>query len=560
MRGLRRRLAGMLGAAACLLVAAPMLARAEQSPDQALSRLLDEARAVATAPGGCSQTDIDRLVGIFCADHIRIGVRKDYPLFGARVDGKRQGYEIDVARAIAKRLGVAVNFINVKPATRVPMLADGSIDVAIATMGDNTQRRTQLRFIRPHYYRSETVLVGRRDLAFSDWRDIRDRTVCVSVGNGSNAELVSHGVRLMLFDDPATLPQRLDDQTCTLAAQDDSFFASYFTDPGFAARFSERFGFARVPWGMGVALHGSDMLARALDLMSQVFHRDGVFLAAARANHIATAFLVEQQEVWGSPRCNVAEGSTDPGCILPPANIELQPTSFAGRVAEFENWFRGLTGSDLRLPMLETAPAWSLFLGGMVNSLILISGALASTLMFALLFGFGMASRSRLLRWPCRGITTALQSSPILLTLVITASITHALLPYSEAATLGAAILALGLANGSNAGQAIAEAYVTVRAEQAGLPAGSLLLFSRSLSHSATQIVAFLINAAKGTPIASFIGAPELLNALTDVTAFASGRATTYTLLLVFYTAIVIVVVWLCRRFQSFLERSRAVA
>jgi ABC-type amino acid transport system permease subunit len=73
-----------------------------------------------------------------------------------------------------------------------------------------------------------------------------------------------------------------------------------------------------------------------------------------------------------------------------------------------------------------------------------------------------------------------------------------------------------------------------------------------------TQIVAFLINAAKGTPIASFIGAPELLSALTDITSFSSGRATTYTMLLVFYTAVVIAVVWLCRRFQRFFERSRA--
>jgi ABC-type amino acid transport system permease subunit len=153
-----------------------------------------------------------------------------------------------------------------------------------------------------------------------------------------------------------------------------------------------------------------------------------------------------------------------------------------------------------------------------------------------------------------------LQSSPILLTLVITASVMHALVPYSPAVALGAAVIALGLSNGSNAGQAISEAYLSLRAERAGLAAGRANLFSLALSRSATQIVAFLINAAKGTPIASFIGAPELLSALTDITSFSSGRATTYTLLLVFYTAIVIAVVWLCRRFQAIFERSRVAA
>jgi polar amino acid transport system substrate-binding protein len=558
--GLPRRGACVLAGAVCLLVALSGLARAAASPDAALTRLLAQARAAAAAPGGCTRPATDRLVRIFCNGRIRIGVRTDYPLFATRRHGMRQGYEIDVAHTIAKRLGVAVDFVDVKPATRVPMLANGNVDLVIATMGDNTQRESQLRFIRPHYYRSETILVGPRDLRITDWKEIRGRTVCVTIGNGSNAELVSRGARLMLFDDAAALPQRLDDQTCTLAAQDDSFFAYFFTEPGFAARFSAKFGFARVPWGMGVALHGSRDLARALDLMSEVFHRDGVFLAAARAHHIATAFLVQQEAAWGRPECNNDTGSSNPACILPPAKADLQPTPFAGGIAAFETWLGRVSGIQLRLPMLKTAPAWSLFLNGVANSLVLIGGALAATLGFALLFGVAMGSRSRLLRWPARGVTIALQSSPILLTLVIAAAIIHALVPYSAAAALSAAIIALGLSNGSNAGQALAEGYHTVRAEEAGRPLGEIGLFSRALSRSATQIVAFLINAAKGTPIASFIGAPELLSALTDITSFSSGRATTYTLLLVFYTTIVIAVVWLCRRFQGLLERSHVAA
>jgi ABC-type amino acid transport system permease subunit len=40
-----------------------------------------------------------------------------------------------------------------------------------------------------------------------------------------------------------------------------------------------------------------------------------------------------------------------------------------------------------------------------------------------------------------------------------------------------------------------------------------MTLFVHALGRSATSIVSFLVNAAKGTPIASFIGAPELLSA-----------------------------------------------
>lgn len=290
-------------------------ARAE-TPDAALDQLLEEARME------CGQST-DRLVRVLCGGKLRVGVRDYYPLFGMRENGVHEGYEPDVARAIAKRFGVEAEFTRVNAASRIPLLGEDRIDLAIATMGHNTQRNGQVRFIRPHYYRSETVLVGPRALAVRDWNDIAARTICVTIGNGSNAEIVSQNVRLMLFDEAGVLPPRLKDETCTLAAQDDSFFAFYFTDPAFDRRFERKFGFARVPWGMAVARTGSDRLARALDLLSQIFHRDGVFLEIGRENRIGTAFLEQQHEVWRRAQCNTATGSTDPDCVLPPLNAEL---------------------------------------------------------------------------------------------------------------------------------------------------------------------------------------------------------------------------------------------
>src|SRR5207237_8885057 len=121
----------------------------------------------------------------------------------------------------------------------------------------------------------------------------------------------------------------------------------------------------------------------------------------------------------------------------------------------------------------------------------------------------------------------------------------------------GAAIVALGLTNGSNAGQAISEAMGSLRGER---HLAGMNLFLHSLGRAATQIVAFLVNAAKGTPVASFIGAPELLSALTDITSFSTGRVTTYCLLLIFYTVVVMIVVWLCDKLRLWLEGGEAAA
>ena len=537
-----------------LLAMAALLATLEaaraETPDEALEALLKDARQQCAQPS-------DRIERILCGKPLRVGVRDFYPLFGTRENATHVGYEPDIARAIAQRLGVKIEFVRVNAATRIPLLGEDRIDMVLATMGHTTQRDGQLRFIRPHYYQSETALVAPKALHIGDWDDVATRTICVAVGNVSNAELVSHNARLMLFDEAGVLPDRLKDETCTLAAQDDSFFAFYFTNPAFAERFEQKFGFAQVPWGMGVARTGSDKLARALDLLSEIFHRDGTFLEIAQKNRIRTAFLERQQHVWQRPDCNTAEGSTNTACVLPALNLELKPTPFAGPVEAAEDWIEKRLGVDVTLPMLKTAPAFSLFLNGVVNSLILIAGALTATFAFAIIFGFSLGSDFRPLRWVAWLVTMTLQSSPIVLTLVIAATFAHALLPYSAAVALGASILALGLTNGSNAGQAVSEAVISLHHEggEKGMP-----LFVHALGRSATSIVSFLVNAAKGTPIASFIGAPELLSALTDITSFSSGRATTYCLLLVFYTVVVMIVVWLCNRLRGWLERGAAPA
>ena len=392
----------------------------------------------------------------------------------------------------------------------------------------------------------------------ADWKDIAGRSICVTIGNGSNAQMISHQVRLMLFDDATVLPVRLADETCVLAAQDNSFFASYFSKEDFARRFDAKFGFSQMPWGMAVAKTGSDQLAQALDLVSQVFHRTGVFLEIGRMNKIATGFLERQQDVWARPECNKADGNSNAECVLPPYHAALDPTFFVNRVVALEQWISEKTGLSVSLPMFKTVPAWTLFQRGIFNSLYLVVGALGATLIFALVLGALQSAGNVFVRSIFKALTVILQSSPVVLTVVIAAAVAQAFFSYSSMVAISAAIVALGLMNGSNAGQAISEAMHTLHAENAGKNVAEIEIFGRSVSRAATQIVSFLINAAKATPVAAFIGAPELLSAMTDITSFARGRVATYTMLLVFYVLLVMSVVWLCGRLRRGLERRHA--
>ena len=90
------------------LLATLAAARAE-TPDEALEAVLKEAREHCAQP-------TDRLERALCGKTLRIGVRDYYPLFGTRENGVHVGYEPDIARAIARRLGVEIEFVRVNAA------------------------------------------------------------------------------------------------------------------------------------------------------------------------------------------------------------------------------------------------------------------------------------------------------------------------------------------------------------------------------------------------------------------------------------------------------------
>ncbi len=561
----KRRLFAVTTLLAILFRLATVSAQAEavqdaQTPDAALSILLAEAGRQPSE--GCTALDADKLRRVLCDGRIRIGVRSDYPQFAVRDGDAWRGYEIDLARTLAARLGVSVEFVAVTPANRIAMLADDRVDLDIASIGHNTQRDSQARFVLPHYYQSETVLVAPRDLQLTGWGAVAGQTVCVTVGNGSNTELSLHGARLLLFDSSAELLDRLHAGTCSIVAQDDSFFAASFATPEFAALYEAKFGFFPVPWGMAVAQAGGASLAHALGLMLQMLHRDGSLVELARRNHIPTGFLLQRQAVWTRADCNRDDGAANPDCVLPPLETKLAPTRFAPAVTAVENWLAERLGVPLSLPMFKTQAAWRLLRNGVQNSLILIAGAITATFGCALAFGALLGAGWRPLRWAARLVVTLLQSSPIVMTLVIAASLADLLLPYSDGVALTASITALGLTNGAYAGQAIHEAGQTLRVEALhrsgrATPPPPLRLAVR---RSAGQIEAFMINATKGTPIASFIGAPELLNSLTDITSFSSERVATYWLLLIFYTVAVLLVLRVCNVMRGVLLRQGVAA
>lgn len=542
---MRRVLA--LGLALLCFSAAAQDSRPPQQPPPA---------AQAGAPKGrnCDQA-VDVLSRVLCTKTLRVGVRTGYPPFAfGDAAGALQGFEIDLAHQLAGSLGVEPAFVVVTPANRLALLGEGRVDMVIATMGHTLQRDREALFVRPHYYQSQTIVLGRKELKIGGLVKLRGHTVCVTVGNSTNAELSVNGARLKLFDKAASLVDELRLGGCSLVAQDDSFFASYLQQPAFAATYDTKFGFAPLPWGAAVSRNGGARLADALALSIQQLHISGALQALAKKHGVDSPFLAQQRRLWSGSNCAQISALNDPACVMAPLDNQLQPTSFAPLVDRLENFIYHTTGTRVTLAMFKTWVALDLLLEGVWFSVLLVVGAVLATWAFALAFGAGLTSRMRWLRWSMRCVLWPMQSTPLILLMILAGVVVGAMGATSPLVALAAAVLVLGLFNGSNAGQAVAEAMLTLREERAPARPG----LSAAVYRARAQMVAFMVNATRGSPAASVMGVPELLAALTDVASFSSERITTYTFLLIFYMLLVAVVHKLADVWQSRLALSRA--
>lgn len=525
-------------------------AQESKSPDEALTSLLRSARS------DC-KPDSDLLNKVLCEKRIRFGVQSSYAGFGLRTDGQWAGYEVDIAQHIAAKFGVEAEFVAVSGANRIGALSDGRVDVVLATLGHTTQRDTQVNFVRPHYYASMTEIVGARDLRIVEWEQLAGRTICVTVGSYQNAGLIGKGARLMLFDGTAKLEEALLSGVCEVAAHDDSYLAGLYRKPAFEQKFATKFRFAPVPWGAAVPKNDAQDLALALSLYFQMMHRDATLIDIATTNLINSEFLESAREIWRNNTCNRSTGNTNPDCILPPLDGVLAPTSFKSYVKEFETYFSKFTGAEISFPWLTTMSAWDLFKTGIFYTFLLVFGALASTLLFACLVGRALSSPLRVLRWATQLLVVTAQSTPFVLALVIGLAFATALVPYSVALGVTVCMLVAGLINGANAGQSISESVISIIRERGDQTSG---LFVEAFRRSRIQLQASLVNASKAVPAASFIGAPELLSSMTDISSFSTSRVSTYIFLMLFYMAIVAAVVWSCNKVGEWLERSGSVA
>ena len=98
--------------------------------------------------------------------------------------GNWTGFDIDLGDAIAAKLGVKVDRVNVNNKTRVAFLAAGRIDLTVSSMSHTRSRDEQIDYAEPPYLWTGKVFYAKKG-RFKSIADLGGKRICVS--QGSNA-------------------------------------------------------------------------------------------------------------------------------------------------------------------------------------------------------------------------------------------------------------------------------------------------------------------------------------------------------------------------------------
>ncbi|MDN2663441.1 transporter substrate-binding domain-containing protein [Psychromonas sp. 14N.309.X.WAT.B.A12] len=153
----------------------------------------------------------DKLADIKQASVLKVAVPQDFPPFGSvGTDLQPQGYDIDMAKYLAKELGVKLELIPVTSANRIPYLQTGKVDLVISSMGKNPAREKVVDFSEA-YAPFFLGVFGTESEDVTDAAGLADKTVGVTRGSVEDLELSK------LVPDSTTI-KRFEDNNSTLSA------------------------------------------------------------------------------------------------------------------------------------------------------------------------------------------------------------------------------------------------------------------------------------------------------------------------------------------------------
>ncbi|WP_367130779.1 glutamate ABC transporter substrate-binding protein [Saccharothrix sp. HUAS TT1] len=233
-------------------------------------RALVVACSAALVLSSCSTGDDTTVAGkADNSNELTIAVAYDQPGLGVRrLDGTYRGFDVDVARYVAKELGVeesGIKFTEATPSEREKLLTTGAADLVVSSYSITDKRKEVIDFVGPYFVAGQDLLVRLTDERITGPESLNagGLKLC-SVANTTSAQFVkdqfAQSVQLVEY------PNFSDCVTALLAEQVDAMTTDDVILAGYAAQNPELLKVVNRPFSKeeyGIGMRKNDPTSRA---------------------------------------------------------------------------------------------------------------------------------------------------------------------------------------------------------------------------------------------------------------------------------------------------------
>lgn len=174
-------------------------------------------------------------------DTLTIGIKFDQPGLGLRDGDTYTGMDVDIARAVAEKLGYSedqIEFVETPSAQRETMLDTGQVDMIVATYSITDSRKETVQFAGPYFVAGQDLLVA-ADSDITGPDDLDGRILCSVAGSTSaqNVKDAVPGVQLQEYATYSECLEQLANGTIEALTTDDTILAGYAAQEQYAGQF-----------------------------------------------------------------------------------------------------------------------------------------------------------------------------------------------------------------------------------------------------------------------------------------------------------------------------------
>ena len=219
------------------------------------------------APFASAQTVAD----IKKKGEITVGMLVDFPPYGTmNTSNQPDGYDADVAKLLAKDLGVKLNLVPVTGPNRIPFLLTNKLDLLVASLAITPERAKQVQFSNP-YAAATIVLYGDRKANIKAPADLKGKRIGVARASTQDVALTAiapEGTEIRRFDDDASGMQAL------ISGQGDAIGASTTVAAQIAKRvpantFEDKFILRQQQMGVAMRPDQAELLKTVNDFVAK---------------------------------------------------------------------------------------------------------------------------------------------------------------------------------------------------------------------------------------------------------------------------------------------------